>query len=63
MKRKIRVKNHKITKTWASYYDLFTESRKKKLIENEKATEIYKYIFVMTVMVYADMFGQLKYDL
>ena len=36
---------------------------KKKHIENEKATEMFKYIFVMTVMVFADMFVQREYDL
>ena len=37
--------------------------KKKKHIENEKATEMYKYIFVLTVMVFADMFEKREYDL
>ena len=37
--------------------------KKKKHIENEKATEMFKYIFVMTVMAFADMFVQREYDL
>ena len=37
--------------------------QKKKHKENEKATEMFKYIFVMTAMVFADMFVQREYDL
>ena len=35
----------------------------KKHIEEEKATEMFKCIFEMTVTVFADMFLQREYDL
>ena len=55
LKRKKELISHKIAKAWSSYYDLFTES-KKNTFWTWKATQMFKYIFVMTVMVFVFMF-------
>ena len=52
LKRKRELTKHKIAQKWSSYYVQFKRGEKDTL-RTRKATEMFKYIFVMTLMTFS----------